>query len=197
MTGGIGSGKSSVCRLLEQHGARVFYADAEAKALMHDDSSARTEIIAAFGEASYRADGTLDRAYLAQQVFGDAAKVAQINAIVHPRVRQRLLAATAQAQADGVALMAYEAALIFETSGDQVVDAVIVVDAPVAERIARVVARDGSTREQVEARMAHQMNSDEMRARADFVLENSGDMTDLSARVQALVPQLLDLPPRT
>lgn len=191
VTGGIGSGKTAVCRLFEALGARVFYADAEAKRLMHDEADARAEIVAAFGPQSYDAAGNLDRAYLAGQVFGDAERLAQLNAIVHPRVRRRLVAAKEAAARDGVSLLVYEAALIYETGGEHYVDAVAVVDAPVETRIARVVARDGVTPEAVRARLQHQLPPEELRRRADYLIENTGTLEDLRRQVEAVYEALL------
>jgi dephospho-CoA kinase len=191
VTGGIGSGKSTVCRMLEEQGAEVFYADAEAKALMEDDPAVRADVIAAFGPASYDAVDRLNRAYLAAAVFGDPAQVARINAIVHPRVYQRFEARKRDALERGVPLLVHEAALIFEAGGERYLDAVAVVEAPREARVARVVARDGVAPEAVEARMAHQFPPDELRRRADFVIENTGALADLRTRVEALYRQLV------
>jgi dephospho-CoA kinase len=191
VTGGIGSGKSTVCRMLEEQGAEVFYADAEAKALMEDDPAVRSDVIAAFGPASYDAAGRLNRAYLAAAVFGDPVQVARINAIVHPRVYQRFEVRKRDALERGVPLLVHEAALIFEAGGEQYLDAVAVVEAPREARIVRVVARDGVAPEAVEARMAHQFPPDELRRRADFVIENTGTLADLRTRVEALYRQLV------
>ncbi|GIV60608.1 dephospho-CoA kinase [Rhodocaloribacter litoris] len=186
VTGGIGSGKTTVCRMLEALGARVFYADDEAKRIMAEDPAVRAELVDAFGPASYDAAGRLNRAYLAQQVFGDEANVARINAIVHPRVYAAFEQARRRAEADGVPLLVKEAALIFETGGDRHLDAVAVVDAPVEERIRRVAERDGATPGQVRARMAHQLPPEELRRRADFVIENDGDLAHLRRQVERL-----------
>lgn len=191
ITGGIGSGKSTVCRMLEDLGARVFYADEEARRLMNEDPETRADLIAAFGEESYTRDGKLDRAYLAEQVFGNPRNVARINGIVHPRVRRALLETAARAEAEGVPLMVYEAALIFETGGDRVLDAVAVVDAPEAERIHRVTERDGVTDGQVRARMGHQLPPEELRRRADYIIENHGSLGDLRLQVEALYRDIL------
>ncbi|GIV61661.1 MAG: dephospho-CoA kinase [Rhodothermaceae bacterium] len=184
VTGGIGSGKTTVCRMFEALGARVFYADAEGKRILQEDPGAREEILRAFGPASYDREGRLNRAYLAQQVFGDDEKLARINAIVHPRVYAAFEAARRQAEAEGVPLFVKEAALIFETGGDRHLDAVAVVDAPEEERVRRVMARDGVTPEQVRARMAHQLPPDELRRRADFIIENTGDLAALERQVR-------------
>ncbi len=184
VTGGIGSGKTAVCRLFEDLGARVFYADVEAKALMEKDPEVRAEITAAFGPESYRTDGRLDRAYLARMVFGDDDNVARINAIVHPRVYEAFARAKEDARAEGLALLIHEAALIFEAGGDKHLDAVAVVDAPEATRIHRVVARDAVDAEHVRARMGHQLPPAELRRRADYVIDNTGTMEDLRGQVK-------------
>lgn len=191
ITGGIGSGKTAVCRILETLGARVFYADAEAKRLMEADASARAAIIDAFGAESYDADGRLNRAYLARQVFADPEAVKRINGIVHPRVFAAFEAEKVRAAQDGVALLVKEAALIFETGGDRHLDAVAVVDTPLAFRLARVQERDGVTAEQVQARMGHQLPPETLRARADFVIDNDGTLAELERKVKALYDEVV------
>jgi dephospho-CoA kinase len=191
LTGGIGSGKSAVAaRLAEKPGVRVVQADAVAKRLMQEDPALREALVAAFGPGTYDAEGRLDRAYLAARVFEHAGELATLNAIVHPAVRRALLDAIAEAEADGVGLLVYEAALIFETGADRHLDTVAVVDAPVDVRVARVAARDGSTRAQVEARMRHQLPPDTLRRLADTVLENDGDLAHLHAQTDALYDRL-------
>jgi len=192
ITGGIGSGKSTVCRLFEDLGARVFVADDVAKRLMQDDPEVRREIVDAFGPASYDADGRLDREYLAQQVFGDDEKVDQINAIVHPRVFDAFRQAAREAAQEGVELLVHEAALIFEAGGDRHLDAVAVVDAPEDVRVRRVVERDGVAPEQVRARMRHQLPPEELRRRADFVIDNSGAEDALRSQVQAVYDAMVE-----
>ncbi len=179
VTGGIGSGKTTVCRFLEEQGAKVFYADIEAKRLMAEDPETRAAIEEAFGPASYTDDGALNREYLAEQVFGDEAQLERLNAIVHPRVFEAFEAAKTRARAEEVPLLVHEAALIFEAGGDAHVDAIAVVDAPEADRIARVVERDDVTPSQVRARMGHQLPPEELRRRADYVIDNDGSIDDL------------------
>ncbi len=191
VTGGIGSGKTTVCRLFEDLGARVFYADREAKKLMEEDPAMRAEITAAFGPESYDAAGRLDRAYLARRVFGEAASVARINAIVHPRVFRAFEAAREAAAREGVVLLVHEAALIFEAGGERYLDAVAVVDAPEAERVRRVTARDAVTPAQVRARMGHQLPPDELRRRADYVIDNTGSLEDLRRQVEQVYAEMV------
>lgn len=189
VTGGIGSGKTAACRFFEDLGARVVYADAEAKRLMAEDADLRAAITDAFGPESYDAEGRLNRAHLAR-AFGDPDQVARLNALVHPRVREAFFALRDEAEAEGFTLFVYEAALIYESGADAVLDFVAVVDAPLETRIARVMERDGTSREAVLDRVAHQMPADELRRRADFVVENEGDLDYLRAQVEALYRKL-------
>ena len=179
VTGGIGSGKTTVCGFLEEKGARVFYADLEAKRLMQEDSDVRAAITKAFGGEAYRDDDTLDRKYLADRVFSDAEQLDRLNAIVHPRVFEAFEAAKERAQDDGLSLLVHEAALLFEAGGDAHVDVTAAVVAPEADRIAWVAERDDVAPKQVRARMRHQLSQDELRGRADYVIENDGTLEDL------------------
>jgi dephospho-CoA kinase len=179
VTGGIGSGKTTVCGFLSEQGAKVFYADLEARRLMTEHEEVRQEIIDAFGPDSYADDGSLNRAYLSDVVFGSPENVERINAIVHPRVHEAFAQAAKQAEADGIELLVHEAALIFESGGDKHLDAVAVVVAPDEDRVSRVVDRDDTTAEAVRSRMGHQLSQDELRRRADHVIENDGTLEDL------------------
>lgn len=192
ITGGIGSGKSAVAaRLAEKPGVRVVVADDVAKRLMQEDPALRAALAERFGPETYDAGGRLDRARLAERVFADARELADLNALVHPAVRRAMLDAVERARADGVALLAYEAALIFETGADRHLDAVAVVDAPLEVRVARVTARDGVRREQVVERMRHQLPPETLRRLADHVIENDGDLDYLHAQVDALYEALM------
>ena len=187
VTGGIGSGKSAFVRRLGEHeGVRVVLADDVAKRIMAEHPAVRAALVERFGPETYTAAGDLDRGHLAGRVFGDAEALAALNAIVHPAVRVALLEEMARARAEGVRLFVYEAALVFETGGDEVLDAVVVVDAPVETRVARVQARDGVDRAAVLARMAHQIDPAEARRRADLVVVNDGDLDALHAEADAL-----------
>jgi dephospho-CoA kinase len=178
VTGGIGSGKTTVCGFLEEQGARVFYADVEARRLMEEDPDVRAAIVETFGPESY-SDDSLNRAYLADQVFGDPKQVERLNAIVHPHVFDAFEAAATRAADENVSLLVHEAALLFEAGGDAHVDATAAVVAPDGDRIARVVERDDVTPDQVRARMQHQLPQDELHRRADYVIENNGTLDAL------------------
>lgn len=192
VTGGIGSGKTTVCRMLEELGARVFYADHEAKRILEEDAEARQEIVKAFGAKSYLPGGGLNRAFLAQTVFAEADKVERINAIVHPRVFKHFQEAVTQAREDGVPLMVKEAALIFESGGDRFLDAVVVVDAPKEERVKRVVERDDVGPEDVQARMGHQLPPEELRRRADYLIDNSGSLEKTRTQVEEVYAKMTE-----
>lgn len=179
VTGGIGSGKTTVCGFLEEKGAKVFYADVEAKQLMQANEAVRAEIVDTFGADAYAGDGALNREFLAEQVFGDAERLERLNDIVHPRVFESFAAAETRAGEEGVDLLVHEAALLFEAGGDAHVDETAAVVAQDEHRIARVVERDDVTPEQVRERMAHQLPQDELRRRADHVIENDGSLSSL------------------
>ena len=190
VTGGIGSGKTTVCGFLSEQGAKVFYADLEARQLMTEHEAVRQEIMDAFGPDSYADDGSLNRAYLSDVVFGSAENVERINAIVHPRVHEAFARAAEQAEAEGIELLIHEAALIFESGGDKHLDAVAVVVAPDEDRVARVVDRDDSTADAVRDRMGHQLPQEELRRRADYVVENDGTLEDLRRKSVGLYDQV-------
>lgn len=179
VTGGIGSGKTTVCGFLEEKGARVFYADIEAKRLMREDDSVRSAIVEAFGEGAYGTDGSLNRTYLAEHVFGEPERLEHLNSIVHPRVFDAFEGAKQRAVEEEVELLVHEAALLFEAGGDAHVDVTAAVVAPDEDRIGWVVERDDLTPAQVRARMEHQLPQEELRQRADHVIENDGSLDDL------------------
>ncbi|MEM1055130.1 MAG: dephospho-CoA kinase [Bacteroidota bacterium] len=192
LTGGIGSGKTAVASRLALHpGVRVLYADDLAKRLLVDDDRVREAVTERFGAETYRPDGSLDRARLASRVFGNEAELDALNAIVHPAVRRAMHAEIETARQVGVPLLVYEAALLFETGGDALVDHVVVVDAPEEMRIIRAMARDGASRDAIEARMARQLPAETLRQRADTVLDNFGSLAALHEQADALYSRLV------
>ncbi len=190
LTGGIGSGKSTVARMFEEKGVRVFYADDVAKRIMEEDPEVRKEIIELLGPESYLPDSHLNRAYIAQRVFENDERLRRLNRIVHPRVHQAFQHAVEELARSGGGILIEEAALIFETGADRFLDKVIVVDAPEEERIRRVVRRDHVSPEQVRARMRHQLPAEVLRARADYVIENTGSLEDLRRQVEKIYHEL-------
>lgn len=183
ITGGIGSGKTTVCRFFERLGIPVYYADRSAKALMEEDRDLANAIQKVFGKAAYLPDGTPDRAYLASAVFGDHEKLRQLNALIHPAVRKD--AARWISEQSGVPYFLYEAAILFESGHARTFERIITVYAPEELRIRRVTERDGMTREAVQSRMAHQLPEEEKMKNADFIIYNDGE--------QSLVSQVLKI----
>lgn len=190
ITGGIGSGKSTVCELLEKGGARVFYADEVARDLMVSDPGVRKQIQDAFGAEAYSEEGLLNRTYIADRIFSSDADRSAINRIVHPAVGEAFRRIVSQAREEGVELLVKEAALLLDDDTSDL-DVVIVIDAPKNVRIERISLRDGLSGEQIEARMAGQMSPNEMRQKADHVIENDRTVIDLEAAVEELVRSLM------
>ncbi|MFR9653084.1 MAG: dephospho-CoA kinase [Rikenellaceae bacterium] len=181
ITGGIGSGKSMLCRHLAQLGASVYYSDAEAKRLMIENTELKCKISECFGRQAYL-DGVLNRAYLAEQVFGDGAKRDQLNALVHPVVRADFHSWAERQDADYVVM---ESAILFDACLDCEMDLSVAVLAPEPLRIARAAARDGVDREQITERMAAQMSEERMSALADYTVVNIID-DELEASAERL-----------
>jgi dephospho-CoA kinase len=182
VTGGIGSGKTLVCSVLEKLGVPVYRADQKARKLMGEDPELKGRIVEFFGEEAYLG-GALNRSYLAERVFGNGEMLNKLNALVHPAVRkdyERWL--TEQTDAPYVV---EEAAILFESGASRWMDLVVMVYAPEVLRIARVMKRDGVNEETVRRRMAHQMAEEEKRARSDLVIIN-----DENGR---LLPQILEV----
>ncbi|HCB47151.1 MAG TPA: dephospho-CoA kinase, partial [Algoriphagus sp.] len=132
ITGGIGSGKSTVAKIFEILGIPVYYADDKAKSLMNHDSELKEQIIQEFGEESYNSEGDLNRKYLASTVFSDPEKVKKINSLVHPAVGRDF---ETWASIQSTSYVLKEAALIFETGGEKKLDAVINVSSPLKIRV--------------------------------------------------------------
>ena len=169
VTGGIGSGKTTVAKVFETLGIPVYYADDAAKRLMNEEPELKTKIIRQFGEESYTADGDLNRPYLSAVVFKSAEKITQLNAIVHPAT---LKDADRWMQQQTTPYSLKEAALIFESGSQHQLDYVIGVYAPLAMRIHRAMQRDHISREQVMARMDKQIDETIKIKLCDFVIVN-------------------------
>jgi dephospho-CoA kinase len=193
LTGGIGSGKSSVAQLLARRGAVIIDADAIVHELQRPGAPLLDELAARFGEEIITADGALDRAKLAALVFDDAAAVEDLNRIVHPAVR-REIAARVAARADSDDVVVLDIPLIRER-GAYDMAALVVVDAPVDVAVERVVASRAMTEAQVRARMATQLAREERLQLADRVIDNSGDRATLERQVDDVWAWMHTLPP--
>jgi dephospho-CoA kinase len=179
LTGGIGSGKSTVAKIFAQLGIPVLDADATAKAIMNEDHSVKTKLIELFGEDAYK-ENQLNRPYIAQLVFEDAFKLQQLNAIIHPITIQY---AKDWASKQSAPYVIKEAALFFESGSSEGVEKIIGVTAPKHIRIQRVMQRDQITREDVIKRMEHQLEDSLKMKLCDWVIQND-DM-------HLLIPQIL------
>ena len=172
ITGGIGSGKSSVCRIFEVLGIPVYYADDRAKWLMNHDRNLKSGIIGLFGEQAYLQNGDLNRKYIGSIAFTDPGKLADLNALVHPAVLRDGF--DWQEAQTGVPYTLKEAALLFESGSYKFLDKVITVYAPLELRLERVMTRDGVDRKTVMDRVTKQMPEEEKLELADYVVYNDG-----------------------
>lgn len=181
LTGGIGSGKSEVARLLAEHGAVVVDADALAREAVEPGTPGLAAVVAEFGDEVLAADGSLDRARLGRLVFADEARRAALEAIVHPYVGRRSAELMATAGPDAVVV--YDVPLLVEKHLQDGFDVVVVVDAADETRLHRLVGLRGMAEADARARMAAQAPREERLAVADLVVGNDGDLAGLAARV--------------
>lgn len=187
ITGGIGSGKSYVSNLLEERGIPIYNADNESKRLTVSDEEIRKGLVALVGEQVYFDDGTLNKSLLAAYLFASSEHVTQVNAIIHPRVKadfRRWLE-----EHEDYEIVGLESAILYESGFDDVVDAVVAVYAPESLRLERAMKRDGATEAQIRARMSAQMNEEEKRNKADYVVLNDGSAC-LQKQLDALIYQI-------
>jgi len=183
ITGNIGSGKTTVSKIFEVLGIPVFYADDEAKKVMVSDAILIEELKRAFGEQSYFEDGLLNRKHIAGIVFNNETELNKLNAIVHPAVFRAFDNWVPQFK--NAPYILKEAALLFESSSYKMCDKSIMVTAPLELRIARVMLRDGFSRDEILNREARQFSEEKKLQLADYVIKN--DNTEL------VIPQVLAL----
>ncbi len=183
ITGGIGSGKSLVCKVFSVLGIPIYEADARAKYLISHDQLLKKSIIELLGEQAYLASGDYNRAWVASQVFGNPILLSKLNALVHPKVRQDATDWIQQNQQTSFVL--YEAALMKAAGDGNTFDKVIVVNAPVDLRIQRIKVRDQRSEAEIRAIIERQISEEERKKIADFTIEND--------EKQPLLPQILDL----
>lgn len=185
ITGGIGSGKSLVARLLRMYGPPVYDSDTRAKSLYDEDDVLRTDMIRLFGERIYAA-GRIDKKMLSDIVFANTHKLAQLDALVHPAVFRDF---SRWCEAHSEPIVFAESAILLQTDFRSLVDKVVVVDAPIDVRVARAIRRDRTTAEAVSRRILAQKSSAEMRDQADYIIEND-DRQSLLSQIDDLVRSL-------
>ena len=184
LTGGIGSGKSTVAAMLMERGAVVVDADAISRQLVEPGGAALAELVTEFGPRILQADGSLSRAELAAMAFSDPRATSRLNAIMHPLIRaeaQRQIAAQPEA-----GVVVYDMPLLVETGQADLVDLVVVVDAPEDVQLDRAVRLRGLDEADVQRRMAVQASRADRLAAADVIIDNGGDVAGTTAQVEAL-----------
>ena len=199
LTGGIGTGKSEVARILAELGAVVISADQIGHDAYSPGSEAWREVVEAFGTDILQPSGEIDRKRLGAIVFSDAQQLARLNSIMHPRMARMVVDRLERLRAEGVPVVVVEAAVLLEAGWDSLVDEVWVTDSPPEVVIQRVQARNGLGEAEVRKRISSQMPAAERRARATVVVDNSGDLAALQRTVRSLwdqrvtgrIPQLL------
>jgi dephospho-CoA kinase len=191
LTGNIGSGKTTIGRLFAARGIPVIDADELLREVQAPGQPAHAEIAAAWPEA-VAPDGRIDRKRLGKIVFGDPDPAARrrLEAITHPRIQELSRARATALAAGGHDLVIYEASLLIESGRDAELDGLIVVTAPDDVRIARVVARDGVSEDDVRARMRAQLPQEEKVRRATYVIANDGDRAATAAQVDRIIARL-------
>ena len=190
LTGGIGAGKSTVAGVLRAAGIPVIDADVLAREVVEPGRPAHAEIARAWPQV-LGPDGRVDRQRLGAIVFADPASQARLEAITHPRIRERVAAERAALDAAGQRLAVLEAALLVETGFYRQLDGLLVVTADDEARIARVMGRDGCSRESARARLRAQLPQEAKTKVADHVIDNSGDLAATRARVREVLQAIM------
>lgn len=188
LTGGIGSGKSTVAALLASQGAVVIDADQIAREIVEPGGPALSLVALEFGEGILHDDGTLNRGALAAAAFADPSGTERLNAIMHPLIREESQRRLDAASEDAVVV--YDMPLLFETGQQELVDTVVVVDVPEEVQVQRAVGQRGLEESDVRRRMAVQLPRGDRLAGADHVIDNSGDLEETQRQVADLWPRL-------
>ena len=191
LTGSIACGKSTVAEYLKSMGAHIIDADAISRALTAPGGAALPAIRAQFGEDVFHKDGTLNRAALANEIFGNVENRRRLEGILHPAVQSETLRQMDEARADGAEVIVLDVPLLFETGMDALCDGVWVISVDRETQIGRVMQRDGKTREQAEERIAAQMPLSEKERHADRVIRTDRPMEDTRREVTQLYKELL------
>ena len=186
LTGGIGTGKSEVARLLRAFGAVVINADQVGHEAYAPNSESWQDVVRTFGKGTLQPNGEIDRRKLGEIVFSDPGQLAKLNEIMHPRMARMVADRVEQLRSQGTEVVVLEAALLFEAGWDSLVDEVWVIDAPVEVLFLRLRARNDLDEAEVQKRIGAQMARGDRRSRADVVVDNSGDIAALRETVSKL-----------
>ena len=186
VTGGIGSGKTAVCNFLKEKKIPIIEADPLARDLTNHSPEIRQTLVAEFGKDVYLDSGNLNKDLLSQLVFSDAATRERVNQIIHPPVFKAIQDRVNQLKQENQSLAGVEAALIFESKMERILNAVIVVAAPMKKRIEWIKSRDGFSQEEILKRINSQMPLEEKIKRADYVIDNDHALSDLAEKVDEM-----------
>lgn len=195
VTGGLGSGKSTLCCFLSEMGCRLFEADRVAKELQLNDAEVIEGIMALFGAEVYSLDSSgqvvLDRKQIAAAVFASSEKLEALNRLIHPKVFCEFQKAVHEAAEDGIKILVKEAAILFESGSNQQLDVVVVVVADEDQRIERAFQKGMGSREEIMQRIARQWPQERLIEKADYVVVNKGSQEELKKETALLYSQLL------
>ena len=172
ITGGIGSGKTYICKLLELMNFSVFYSDAEAKKIQDTNAYVRTKLIEFFGEEVYTEDG-LNRKYIAEIIFNNPTAKKQLEEVIHPKVAEAFATWCKEKANTDERIVFIESAILYESGFDKIVDKVVMIYADEDVRIERSMQRDGADRTAIEERIKNQSSDNDKRLKADFVIHNN------------------------
>lgn len=187
LTGGIGSGKSSVAALLRERGFVVVDADRIARDVLQPGSDVLKEVAAAFGDDLVDASGALNRKLLAQRAFVSEEQTQKLNSITHPAIRKESSRQFDAAEVEGARVAAYDMPLLVELGLHRQMDFTVVVDVSEEERVRRLVQLRGLSEADARSRIARQIDDDDRLAAADYVIDNNGPLSELAPQVDALV----------
>jgi dephospho-CoA kinase len=189
VTGGIGSGKTTLCKEWEKLGAYVVYADALAKDLMVEDKQLVQGIKRTFGSESYLANGSLNRAYLAEEAF-NKGRVKELNELVHPVLWNAIDQIAEEKEKQGIEVFVKEAAILLQHGRPKDLDFVVLVTAERNSRIDRVIERDKTRKEEVINRISKQQDFETLKEKIDFTIINNGSLEDLRSKARNLLIEI-------
>lgn len=190
ITGGIGSGKSTVARTFEKLGAKVVFADDLAKEMMESDPNLKRNLSDAFGSQTYNSDGSLNKPHLIKEAF-HKNRVEELNSIVHPAIRTEVKDLIEQAKDAGISLFAYEAAILLNEGRPDYLDLVVLVTSKRKTRLKRVSERDSAEIAEIEARMAKQPDFNSLTHLVDYTIVNDGSLAELREKSEFLYSEIV------
>jgi dephospho-CoA kinase len=191
VTGGIGSGKSTLCEVWESLGAKVVYADDLAKQLMVEDQSVKKRLVKLFGEETYTQDGALNKEHLIEEAFLKG-RVEELNRVVHPAVREKFQEIIENSKKTDVEVLVKEAALLLNNGRPEELDAVILVMSSKSDQIKRVQERDSVGEKNVLDRMNKQPDFESLKSYADYVINNDGTLDEFKLKSKELYLKVLE-----